>query len=74
MAEGYVRKYDYPQEDFFGLGPDSLRSNRVSFGVDGEYVGGQLLVQPVRPLTFGGGVEYLWPTVGRGSNPRAAVD
>jgi hypothetical protein len=70
MAEGYVRKYDYPQEDFFGLGPDSLRSNRVSFGVDGEYVGGQLLVQPVRPLTFGGGVEYLWPTVGRGSNPR----
>ena len=70
MAEGYVRKYDYPQEDFFGLGPDSLRSNRVSFGVDGEYVGGQLVVQPVRPLTFGGGVEYLWPTVGRGSNPR----
>ena len=70
MAEGYVRKYDYPQEDFFGLGPDSLRSNRVSFGVEGEYVGGQLLVQPVRPLTFGGGVEYLWPTVGRGSNRR----
>ena len=70
MAEGYVRKYDYPQEDFFGIGPDSQRSNRVTFDIDGEYVGGQLIAQPVRPLTFGGGVEYLWPTVGRGSNRR----
>jgi Ni/Co efflux regulator RcnB len=69
-AEGYVRKYDYPQEDFFGLGPDSLRSNRTTFDISGEYVGGQLIAQPVRPLTFGGGVEYLWPTVGRGGNRR----
>jgi hypothetical protein len=70
MAEGYVRKYDYPQEDFFGLGPDSQRSNRVTFDIHGEYVGGQLVAQPVRPLTFGGGVEYLWPTVASGRNRR----
>src|SRR5262245_228817 len=70
MAEGYVRKYDYPQEDFFGLGPDSQRSNRTTFDINGEYVGGQLIARPVRPLTFGGGVEYLWPTVGRGENRR----
>ena len=66
MAEGYVRQYDYPQEDFFGLGPDSLRSNRTAFDIHGAYTGGQLTVRPVNPLTFGGGVEYLWPTVARG--------
>jgi hypothetical protein len=70
MAEGYVRKYDYPQEDFFGLGPDSQRSNRTTFDIHGQYVGGQLLAQPVRPLMFGGGVEYLWPTVAPGRNRR----
>jgi hypothetical protein len=70
MAEGYVRKYDYPQEDFFGLGPDSQRSNRTTFDINGEYAGGQLVAQPVRPLTFGGGVEYLWPTVASGRNRR----
>jgi hypothetical protein len=70
MAEGYVRKYDYPQEDFFGLGPDSQRSNRTTFDIHGQYVGGQLIAQPVRPLTFGGGVEYLWPTVESGRNRR----
>jgi surface antigen Omp85-like protein len=69
-AEGYVRKYDYPQEDFFGIGPDSQRSNRTTFDINGEYVGGQLIAQPVKPLTFGGGVEYLWPTVSRGRNRR----
>ena len=69
-VEGYVRKYDYPQEDFYGLGPDSLRSNRTTFDIHGQYVGGQLLVQPIRRLTFGGGVEYLWPTTERGRNRR----
>lgn len=69
VAEGYVRKYAYPQEDFFGVGPDSLRGNRTTFDIHGYYTGGQLLVQPVlNRLTFGGGVEYLWPTVGRGRN------
>jgi hypothetical protein len=69
-VEGYVRKYDYPQEEFFGLGPDSLRSNRVTFDVHGWYSGGQVLVQPIRPLILGGGVEFMSPTTSSGRNRR----
>ncbi len=69
-AEGYVRRYSYPSEEFFGLGPDSQRPNRSSFKQHGGLVGGQLVVQPVRLFAFGGGLEYLQPTIDRGHNSK----
>jgi hypothetical protein len=68
IAEGYFRRYDYPSEEFFGLGPDSERPNRTSFSQKGNLAGGQVTVKPARLLTFGGGVEFLQPTVGTGRN------
>ena len=32
-VELYARRRDFPQEDFFGLGPDSLESRRTSFSL-----------------------------------------
>jgi hypothetical protein len=68
VADGYVRRYGYNSEEFFGLGPDSLRANRSSFDQHGFTAGGGLTVQPARLLSFGGGVELLQPTIGRGRN------
>jgi hypothetical protein len=70
MAEGYVRRYSYPSEEFFGLGPDSFRPHRSSFDQHGLTAGGGVVVQPARLISFGGGVEFLQPSIGRGENSK----
>lgn len=67
FVQGYADHRDYPQEDYFGLGPDSLRGNQVSFALRSNTFGGRLAYQPVRRrVLIGGGVEYIDPRVGRG--------
>jgi hypothetical protein len=74
LADGklYARVYggrrDYPEEDFFGLGPDSQRNDQVSFALITNRFGGNVGVRPVEPLLVGGGVELLQPHVGRGKD------
>lgn len=61
---------DYPQEDYFGLGPGSLRPNRVSFGYrDTAFGGGAGLRFFGSLLQVGSRLEYLSPSVGRGHDP-----
>jgi hypothetical protein len=67
-VEGYARKYDYPQEEYFGLGPNSRRADRTVFDQHGVATGGLLDVQAMRPLSFGGGVEYLRTDIAEGRN------
>lgn len=69
-VEGYARRYEYPQEDFFGLGPDSRRADRADFNLHGTVAGGRVFARPVSALSFGGGVEDMRPRVGRGSSSR----
>ena len=74
LADGklYARVYggrrEYPEEDFFGLGPDSRRGDQVSFALTTNRFGGNVGVRPVEPLMVGGGVELLQPYVGRGKD------
>lgn len=63
MVQGHFRTYSYPEEEFFGIGPNSLRANQVAYDLDGTTVGGEIDVRPFKPFTFGGGYEYLQPTV-----------
>jgi hypothetical protein len=63
MVSGHFRTYSYPEEEFFGIGPDSQRANQVAYDLDGVTVGGQIAAQPIKPLTFGGGYEHLQATV-----------
>ena len=69
-VEGYARRYGYPQEEFFGLGPDSRRADQAAFNLEGMLGGGRLDVRVSDPLSFGGGVEYLRPSVRRGRSSR----
>ena len=39
VAEGYGRRSEYPQEDYFGLGPDSLRSAQADFQLRAQTFG-----------------------------------
>ena len=62
--------YEYPQEDFFGLGPQSVEENRTSFLVESAEVGADVWWQPTEGLRVGGSVSYLDPSIGSGTDTR----
>jgi hypothetical protein len=66
--QGYVRRHDYPREDYFGLGPASLRSDHSDYGLRATMFGGRAAVRPVRVLAVGGGLEFLEPRLSNGSD------
>ncbi|MCA1587058.1 MAG: hypothetical protein LC791_20575 [Acidobacteria bacterium] len=68
--ETWAGRREYPQENYFGLGPDSNRDDRSDYAFRTSYVGGRAGIRPVRPLLVGGGVEYLEPRTGAGTNRR----
>src|SRR5688572_17743266 len=64
----YARRHNYPQEDFFGVGPDALRDDHSNFQLSNTLAGARVGLKPARIATVGGGVEYMRPEVGRGRN------
>ena len=62
--------YEFPQEDFFGLGPQSVEQNRTSFLVESTEVGADVWWTPVERLRAGGSVSYLNPSIGSGTDNR----
>jgi outer membrane protein assembly factor BamA len=65
-AGAFARHHNYPQESFFGLGPDSRRRNRSSFELQNTIVNGHAGIKPWRTTTFGGSVEYQRPRIDAG--------
>ena len=59
-----------PQEDFWGLGNESLNADRVSFGIDYTHVEGRAIVRPKPWLQAGTRIGRLDGSVGRGTDPR----
>lgn len=68
--EAFARHSDYPREAFFGLGPESRRSDHTSFDLRMTRAGGRAGVRPWRPLTIGGDAEFLRPRVRNGADPK----
>jgi Omp85 superfamily domain len=66
FAEGYASRRDYPQERYFGVGPDSQRGNMTNYLLLTNTVGGRAGVRPASPILVGGGLDYLKPYVGDG--------
>ena len=69
-AQLYGRRRDYPQEDFFGLGPDSQVEDQTDFRLTDTAARGSLAFHLTPWLTAGGAVEYLAPDVSRGTDSR----
>jgi hypothetical protein len=61
--------YEFPQEDFFGLGRDSAESARTSYLLDAIEAGGAVHWRPSM-LDFGAGASWLSPRIGRGTDSR----
>jgi len=68
LVEGLVRRHEYPQEDFFGLGPDSRRADQTDFALRTTTIGARAAVRPTGIVAVGGGLEYLTPRVGNGTD------
>jgi Omp85 superfamily domain len=68
LAEGYARRHEYPQEDYFGLGPLSLRRNQTDYNLLANTFGVRAGVRPAPVVLVGGGLEYLEPRVGNGKD------
>ena len=68
MVEGIVRRHEYPQEDYFGLGPDSVRVAQSDFSLRATTIGARAAVRSARIVTLGGGLEYVRPRVGNGTD------
>jgi len=67
VVDLHAQSYDFPEEPFFGLGADSLRSDEVTYGYRSSVFGGSAGFSPVRWFTVSGGGAYLTPQVSPGS-------
>jgi hypothetical protein len=66
---GFGQYYEFPQEDYFGVGMGSLEANRTNYLLDAIETGGAVHWRPYK-LDFGGGASYVSPRVGSGTDSR----
>ena len=59
----HSQRYDFPEQEYFGLGPDSNREDLVLYGLKNTVFGVSSAYRPIPWLTFGGGVDRLEPRV-----------
>ncbi len=68
-AEVYARRHDYPREDYFGLGPASLRRNHTDYAIQATTFGARAAVRPVPIVAIGGGLEHIDAGLFDGTDP-----
>lgn len=61
--DAHFQTYDFQEELFFGIGPDSARSDLVTYGMRNTIIGGSAAVRPTTWLTVSGGADYLHPHI-----------
>jgi hypothetical protein len=66
--ETWGSRRDLPQENYYGLGPDSEEASRADYAIRNTQVGGRVGVRPVRPLLAGVDVEFIQPRLREGTN------
>lgn len=72
FVEFHGQRYQFPQEDFFGLGPSSRRQDHATFNLQSSVLGVAGGVRPAPWLSFGGRMDRLTPRIGHGQGPRSA--
>jgi hypothetical protein len=72
LADGRVfsdvhgRMFEFPSEQFYGIGPASLRGEEAVYGIRSSQVGAAGGVRPVSWLSLGTALDWLTPSVGSG--------
>jgi outer membrane protein assembly factor BamA len=59
--ELYGRRFGYPHEEFFGIGPAAFRSDQAAYDLRGATGGLAVHAAVVPRLSFGAGAEYTTP-------------
>jgi len=67
FGDFHLRRFSYPDEDFFGIGPSSARDDKSSYDMDDFAIGGNVGVRVWPWLSIGGGVDHLTPRTVSGS-------
>jgi hypothetical protein len=62
--------FEHPEDDFFGIGPDTNKEDRTNYLHRSLEGGGDVWLSPIRGFRAGGGVSYLSPSVGSGRDSR----
>jgi outer membrane protein assembly factor BamA len=70
FVEIYARRRDFPQEDFFGLGPDSREEDRSNYAIRDTFVRATGGFRAGRTFSAGVNVGYLDPVLGAGTDTR----
>ncbi len=65
-----AQHYDFPQEDFFGIGRDSLETNRTNYLLRSTDVATAVRWKPGRFVEAGAGASYMSPRIGKGTDDR----
>lgn len=66
FADIDAQRFDYPSEDFFGLGPDSARADHTTYGMMSSVVGAGGGVRPVPWFSLGVHVDWMNPRISGG--------
>jgi hypothetical protein len=69
VLDVHAQRYEFPEETFFGLGPESRREDDVEFGLRNTVFGGSAGYSPARWLTFTGGIARLNPGISASTAP-----
>ena len=69
-ARVWGQKFEFPQEDLFGIGQNSSEDDRTNYLHESMETGGELRWSPAKYVTFSGGAAYLQPTIGSGTDSR----
>jgi hypothetical protein len=62
------RYRDYPQEDYFGPGDNSILENQTSYGIESTDIIGRALLKVLPWLTIGTDIGFFNPTIGPGTD------
>jgi hypothetical protein len=65
-----AQAFEYPEEDFFGLGPDSAEADRSAYLLRGFEADASLVWRPAPYLELVTGGGYAGPRTGAGTDPR----
>jgi hypothetical protein len=69
-ARVQTQHYDFPQEDFFGLGADSRQEDRTNYLHRSTEAGAELQWKPAKQLEFSSGVFLVRPGIESGTDTR----